>query len=240
MQTSPAERQDASPAAAAPVRIYRYESSSETADDAQRDERPEGHPDERLLIEAVAHFSGTPASEVVVARHCRRCGADDHGKPYVIAPRRDDGAPIQVSLSRAGGQAAVAVTAGNPIGLDIEEPAALTRASIDAAALHLAEQAALLAAPDSERDDIRTLLWCAKEAVLKATGWGLAVDPSELEFALAADGQLTLETWPSSLELDEAPYLGVVELPTTTADRMLLGVIAVIGERPSDVDLWRI
>ena len=243
MRTSPIEQPDALPVAPA-LWIYRRDSGSGLTDDEQPVEGPEEQRDdlrnEQLIIRAVAHFSGTPTVEVVVARHCRRCGGDDHGKPYVIAPRRDDGAPIQVSLSRAGGLVAVAVTSGPPIGFDIEDPSAIAHAPIDAAALHPAEQAALLATPESERDGIRALLWSAKEAVLKATGWGLVIDPTALELAIAADGQLTLETWPISLELDESPYLGVIEVPSVADDRSLLGVIAVIGQRPSEIDLLRI
>ena len=86
MQTSQIEHPGAVPAAP-PLWVYRRDINSGLTDAEQPDEQPDEQRNEQFIIEAVAHFSGTPISEIVVARHCRRCGGDDHGKPYVIAPR---------------------------------------------------------------------------------------------------------------------------------------------------------
>jgi phosphopantetheinyl transferase len=47
-----------------------------------------------------------------------------------------------------------------------------------------AEQARLNAAPPDLRDLLTTALWSAKEATLKATGYGLTVDPRQVECML--------------------------------------------------------
>jgi 4'-phosphopantetheinyl transferase len=104
---------------------------------------------------------GVPPMEVQIRRRCLRCGATDHGKPYV------EGHPIHFSVSSAGDRVAVA-TASVGVGIDLVRVADM---SMDAAGAILA--------PGEEADDDRELsiVWARKEALLKATGDGLAIDP---------------------------------------------------------------
>jgi 4'-phosphopantetheinyl transferase len=55
------------------------------------------------------------------------------------------------------------------------------------------ESAALQALPVGQREDAFVRLWCAKEAVLKAHGRGIAFGLHRLEFA-AADGGWALQS----------------------------------------------
>lgn len=126
-----------------------------------------------LLRDEVARSCGVTRHEVRLAVLCGRCGSHRHGKPYVL-PIRDVAAP-QVSLSRAEGVAIVAVTHAGPVGVDIERIDALSFPGFDPVALH----------PDERAGDIqdRATTWVRKEALLKATGDGLMVDPRTIHLS---------------------------------------------------------
>ncbi|KSU77577.1 4'-phosphopantetheinyl transferase [Pseudarthrobacter enclensis] len=72
-----------------------------------------------LLRRAVARIIGVRMADLRVSRSCRRCGSDQHGKPWFP----DTG--VHASLSHSGGLVAVAVAA-QPVGIDIEALAAHT------------------------------------------------------------------------------------------------------------------
>lgn len=175
------------------------------------------------LVDAIAVLAGVAPSAVQLRRRCARCGSEDHGKPMVVSPTAPDGVPFQASLSRAGGRVVVAVTTQAPVGVDIERTSDVARASIDAAAFHPAEYAALLALPGGRRDDRRALLWTAKEAVLKAAGVGLAIDPALLELRVRG-GRVELVGWPPTLALGAAPRIQTFELAG--------GIIGALAARP--------
>lgn len=115
---------------------------------------------------------GIPPRYVVLDRRCGRCG-QPHGKPSTNG--------VEFSVSHGGGFVLVALSRV-PVGIDIEEIA------------HGADVEDLLdiALTDAERRWIRsqpaelhargfTSLWVRKEAVLKATGYGLTHPPSSLD-----------------------------------------------------------
>jgi 4'-phosphopantetheinyl transferase len=88
-------------------------------------------------------------------------------------------APLAISLSHAGGRGLCAVAAaGVAVGCDLEVVA--PRASAFAGDYFTAAEQ-VLAGGDPRRV---TLVWCAKEAALKALGEGLREDPRAVEVAL--------------------------------------------------------
>lgn len=118
------------------------------------------------MAEASSHL-GIP---VFIEHHCPRCGADDHGPPVLV------GAPhVHASVARAAGLNVVAFTDAGPIGVDIERDDAAGFEGFAAAAMHPDERASTTAE--------RTRLWVRKEAVLKATGQGLGVDPRRVRMS---------------------------------------------------------
>lgn len=128
-----------------------------------------GDPARDLLRAAVAERAGCESSAVDVARLCPECASADHGRPVVVSPTAR---PWRVSLSRARGLVAVAVTEGCDVGIDVEEVARTSFAGFPAVALH-----------PQERDGTpaeRGLIWTRKEALLKATGTGLGTDPRSI------------------------------------------------------------
>ncbi len=143
----------------------------------------------RLLA---ARWLGLPpldAAGLGVTRYCIGCGSSQHGKPAV------DG--VSLSLSRSHGAVmAAAGPAGAPVGADIElVPDGLFDGFAD-----------FVAAP-GERGQLRSKgipgrlrLWVAKEAVLKAAGLGLAVEPSTVHLT-PAGGTLLLADCPGRPEV---------------------------------------
>ncbi|MCR4514912.1 4'-phosphopantetheinyl transferase superfamily protein [Aeromicrobium sp. 50.2.37] len=132
----------------------------------------EQRPGQQLLERAAAERLGRPGVEVV--RTCPSCGSSSHGRP--VSP----GEPaLGLSLAHAGGLALVAVVQGARVGVDLE----LLGTDVE----HLADVA--LGPRDAPAPTPSELLrtWTRKEAVLKAVGVGLAVDPSELAVSGAHD-----------------------------------------------------
>ncbi|WP_448564212.1 4'-phosphopantetheinyl transferase family protein [Trichothermofontia sp.] len=106
------------------------------------------------------------------------------GKPYVA------GAPIAFNLSHSGQGAAIAVTAGTPVGIDIE--ASRPIANLPALGRHVfspAEQAAFREIPATDQLSAFFQLWTRKEALLKAVGRGLHVSPTRLTLGFTAEPQ---------------------------------------------------
>lgn len=130
---------------------------------------------------------------VVLRRLLRRYGADvgtaelptgPHGKPYVAAP-----ADLRFSLSHSDGLVLVAVTRRHEVGVDVERIRPM--ADIDAfcdGALDQDERAELAAASEDAQLPLALKIWTAKEAVLKATGDGLGVEPSAFGFTGQSPG----------------------------------------------------
>ena len=138
-----------------------------------------------------------------VTRLCPDCGGD-HGMPVVAEQGR------WVSLSRAGGLVAVAFSTAGPVGVDLE--------SRDAVARHPAQG---LRHPDATE-------WTAKEAVLKADGRGLRVDPGEL----VVDNGRLVEWAGCPVPLDR------VRLHNFAATDDLVGTVAWFGDAVTpEIDL---
>lgn len=117
----------------------------------------------RLVRAVVAQRVGVRPEEVTVALSCRRCGSRKHGKPFV---ERFAG---HVSIAHSAGLVVVAVTDAAPVGVDVEDRTA---------DVLLGPTAVLISSCDEDLPTDRAGLfraWCRKEAVLKATGDGLAI-----------------------------------------------------------------
>jgi phosphopantetheinyl transferase len=80
--------------------------------------------------------------------------------------------PAQVSIARAGDLSVVALTDAGRVGVDVEAEGAADFAGFADVALHARER------DTSEGDPTRA--WVRKEALLKAYGLGLVVDPRDI------------------------------------------------------------
>ena len=109
-------------------------------------------------------------------------GYTTHGRPFVLNSPAD----IKFNLSHSHGFMVAAVCLNSPIGVDIEKKDPRFRA------MEIAERFFC----DGEKEQIAGLdagarleaffqIWTAKEAVLKATGRGLALELTKVEVALS-------------------------------------------------------
>lgn len=109
------------------------------------------------------------AASVRFRRTCGRCGAQDHGRPWVA-----EAAPLDFSIGHSGDRAIVAVSDGVQVGADIE--AVRPRVHLQRLARRVLDPTdhAEWSALSGERALASFLeAWTAKEAYLKATGEGI-------------------------------------------------------------------
>jgi 4'-phosphopantetheinyl transferase len=138
----------------------------------------------RLLLRAlVAELADVAPSTIRFGYTCAHCG-EAHGRPVVRAP--EVAARFHVSLSHAGARVVVAATEAAPVGVDVERTAAVDFAGFDAVVLTAAERGRLAALDPAERSLARAMAWVRKEALLKATGSGLMVEPGQVELSEAS------------------------------------------------------
>jgi 4'-phosphopantetheinyl transferase len=126
---------------------------------------------------ALAFYLDHDAVELQLGVRCRGCGSTDHGKPMLLHPEED----VDFSLSHSGGRVAVAVARRALVGVDVEvvEPDR-DYSGVATHVLSPPERDELLALPGSDRPFAFARYWSRKEAVLKATGFGLTLPPSDL------------------------------------------------------------
>ena len=112
---------------------------------------------------------------------------DVHGRPRMAAPDWD------ASWSHSGDGLLVAAGQGVWLGVDLERQRARPRALELARRFFSPAEADWLAALPAERQQpMFVRLWCAKEALLKAHGRGIAFGLHRLQFAFDADDRLRL------------------------------------------------
>ncbi|GAA1704995.1 4'-phosphopantetheinyl transferase superfamily protein [Fodinicola feengrottensis] len=166
----------------------------------------------RLLL---AERLEQPPADIVFSRVCVHCGAD-HGKPLL------PGSGWETSLSHSGGWVAVALAAGHPVGVDVEWiDRALDVESLRDTVLAQAEQRVLAAGPP---EGFFTY-WCRKEALLKATGDGLAISPARLRVSGPAEPARLLD-W--TVPGRPAPLVRLTDL---RPDPDHVGCVAILTDR---------
>lgn len=191
--------------------------------------------DHRALTHLVARLTGVDAASVALTQVCPRCGRSGHG-PLRVQPGPDSPA-VHVSLARSDDRLALAVTAAGPVGIDLESVAALARAPLDDVLLSAAEADAVAALHPRSATAAVAAVWTAKEAVLKAAGVGLRVDPRDLTISWetpvaaehpSASAARRLVAWARSpFPLTEVHLLSVPAPPEFAAT-----VAVVCGHRP--------
>ncbi|MGH8791907.1 MAG: 4'-phosphopantetheinyl transferase family protein [Stackebrandtia sp.] len=144
-----------------------------------------------LTRAVVGDLLDLPAARLTFTRECAHCGHPSHGKPRV------DGDPLHFSLSHAGDRVLLAVSTVGPVGADVE-PTDRDLDDIAQNMLHPDEPPALGA--DLPR------IWVRKEAVVKATGHGLAVETNTFRVSGAAEPARLL-AWPPDPSLPDRTTL---------------------------------
>jgi 4'-phosphopantetheinyl transferase len=122
----------------------------------------------RALVRlALAERVGAAPGELVFDTWCD-LHASPHGKPRLVEPA----AELDFSLSRAGARLLLAI-ASVPVGVDVERLDRDVESGVARIAFADDERAEL----ENAGPDAFLACWTRKEAVLKALGHGLAVDP---------------------------------------------------------------
>jgi 4'-phosphopantetheinyl transferase len=135
----------------------------------------------RVLVKTlVAELSGVEPFDVRLGYTCALCG-EGHGRPVVTAPRA--ATRVHVSLAHSGQRVVVAASTAAPIGVDVEALAATGFDGFDAVALTPEERRSLRRLDEQARTAARAAYWARKEALLKASGEGLTLDPATVELA---------------------------------------------------------
>lgn len=127
-----------------------------------------------LLRTIVGGLTGVPAEEVSVDRSCPDCG-EPHGKP-VLEPEN-----LHCSVSHSGERIVVAVARDVLIGVDVEKVEPCD--NLDSVASYVLtndELESFRRVPASEQLEVFYTYWTRKEAILKATGHGLRVEPNRI------------------------------------------------------------
>ncbi|MGH3490292.1 MAG: 4'-phosphopantetheinyl transferase family protein [Actinopolymorphaceae bacterium] len=185
----------------------------------------------------VARERKMPASSVRLDSTCRRCG-EPHGKPRVAGP-----AAPELSISHAGEWVLLAVSHAGAVGVDIDTVSAVSAGSDaarpDAAGPDAAELATQVLT-GSELHHLRRLpaeeqpagfvrYWVRKEAALKATGLGLALDPTGIEISAPDEVPVVV----SSGDLDHPAE--TFALADVSMSEGYLAAVAVVTDPPVSV-----
>jgi 4'-phosphopantetheinyl transferase len=141
----------------------------------------------RVLVKTlVAELAAVDPQDVRLGYTCALCG-ESHGRPVVASPA--EARRVDVSLAHAGERVVVAASRVAPVGVDVEPVSATGFAGFDAVALTPTERRRLRRLDEGRRRLARAALWARKEALLKASGEGLNLDPAAVEVT-RADAQL--------------------------------------------------
>ena len=160
----------------------------------------------RPLETVLARYLGVEPSSLTLER-------TPLGKPELR------GAPLRFNLAHSGEVALVAVALGRAVGVDVERmrPGA-DRWALVRHALTARERGELDALPPGRRARAFLSVWARKEALLKAAGVGLGVDPTLVAF----DGE-SLIAVPS--ELGQTSDWAILDIPLSEH----VAAIAVAG-----------
>ncbi len=127
-----------------------------------------------LLRLVLARYFNLPPAEIEIDRSCPTCGRS-HGRPRLETTSDN----IEFSVTHGGDLLVLAFADSAPIGVDVEPIGELEDVGADLLDFTLTptERLRVLEAPAPQRTRSFLQHWTAKEAILKALGTGLDVEP---------------------------------------------------------------
>jgi 4'-phosphopantetheinyl transferase len=179
----------------------------------------------RLLVRCVlGRYLGSDPVDVAIAQ-------GPHGKPFIDDPRGNHG--LQFSLSHCQSAALLAVTAGQPVGIDVEDGASIRTADVGALAREfLTKREAQIIGSLAGADRVRAFLqcWTRKEALLKAVGLGLIAQLDRFDVPLDCASRWRV-TWApgdsAKASTFEMADLSEGDLFAAVAARSIVGPVAI-------------
>lgn len=175
---------------------------------------------ERMLRGLLRRRYEPAAGQAGTVRICPRCASTSHGRP-VLRNYDGPGRP-SVSVARTPGVTVVALAGCTSVGVDVERTDRLVAAEVQAVLLHPAE----LATTPAEV----AAAWVRKEALLKACGEGLLVDPASVRLD-DSTGAPAVVDWP-------APYPRPHWVSDVWLASNLTAAIAGDGAAPDEVTVY--
>jgi 4'-phosphopantetheinyl transferase len=136
---------------------------------------------------------------------------DHRGKPYL-----DGSDDHHVSLARSAGVMLVAVSRGAKVGVDVERRCDRGLRALPTHALGKSERLALDRIPVTARAEAFLTCWVRKEAILKAEGVGLGVEPRRIEVS-APDEPAAVQRVPDGIGPASAWTLADLDVPGCAA-----------------------
>ena len=130
------------------------------------------------LRRLLSRYLGLAPSEITL-----RYGSD--GKPFCAT--QPSGWRICFNLSHSENEAALAISNGFEVGIDVEQFRPIEE-SLPLEVFSTRERAQFTALSDAERQDVFFESWARKEACLKALGTGFILPPTHFEFDLSIHG----------------------------------------------------
>lgn len=169
-----------------------------------------------LARTALAEATGLAPQGIRFTTDCPHCGAA-HGKP------RLPGSGLDFSLSHSGDRVVLVLAEGAEVGVDVEQESDRDIDRLAEMVLTPAEREALLAMDDRRRGF--HAYWSRKEALLKATGHGLAAPMTAIHVS-APDDPAEVIAW------DGEAAVSPVRLADLTPGPGYAAAAAVLTDRP--------
>ncbi|QKW40293.1 4'-phosphopantetheinyl transferase superfamily protein [Actinomadura sp. NAK00032] len=171
----------------------------------------------RLLARtALAEATGLAPETIRFTTDCPHCGAA-HGKP------RLPGSALDFSLSHSGDRVVLVLVEGAEVGVDVERESDRDVDRLAEMVLAAPERAALAAMADRKRGF--HAYWSRKEALLKATGHGLAAPMTDIHVS-APDEPPEVLAWEGDAAVSPVRMADLTPGPGYAAS------IAVLTDRP--------
>ncbi|PRY61354.1 4'-phosphopantetheinyl transferase [Knoellia remsis] len=180
-----------------------------------------------LLRRLVADETGADPRAIEFEKRCATCGTDKHGKPHVVGHR-----DLFVSVSYGERAAVAAVTRLGEVGVDVEDFASTDFDGFPSVTLDASEQGYFADLTGNDLLAARATTWARKEAILKATGHGLVVDPSEV-LVSAPDVPAELLEWKAKEHPPGPTQVRDVSMPWPDHR----AAVAVLTDRELDLDV---
>lgn len=139
-----------------------------------------------VLRSLIGDAAGVPADDVELDHACAVCGAR-HGRTAVVYPTTPSGGQWYADVAVAGDAVVAATGTRHPLGVGIEAATLDLAASIDVAAFHARERAALDELDPARRPLVRATLWARKTALLRAIGHTDFIEPARLALTIPGD-----------------------------------------------------
>jgi 4'-phosphopantetheinyl transferase len=162
---------------------------------------------------------GIEPTAVSLDSTCPDCGRP-HGKPSVVTNHK----PVpELSISHSGELIAVAITDGIPVGVDVEQERDVAVEDLVRMTLSPDELPAFAEVTPADKDTAFFTYWSRKEALLKATGRGLAVSMTKVTVTPWDEPPKVLASRSSEVDVDA---LRMAELDCGTGYRAAVAVLA--------------